>query len=680
MDTPTFVSYQIDPITGSTVNDNAAAVAVIDSRFEQAEDALNDLSARIENLTTKSAIVRQHVPLGNGATTGMLVYYDTSIQAFAPAQALTLAETDESGQTIEAPQARVEGIVIGTDGGGLTTGTLLSGGYWDDASIIAACLITEPGEVVNDQNNTAAGIYYLSPTQPGRATKQTYGHLRQPVLSYYGGGKFSMSIFYMAHDNHYHASQLLSDSWTPVAGSTAYTIPGTTTTIPVPTNAKYLYTGAYDYGVGAIGDTTALFYNGELQDTISGSTVSDFVIESNNIWFRGVGAPDGNITIFNHYPFAYDTAVVRSVTSTNDAITVENTNGLITLTGNDFVSGPVVRGSYAISSISGKELTFTPIVTDVAAGPGIVVTKALDGSAYVSATPIVGGLLDAYSINHNGTTLISNGLLQYITFPAGRVSQFVMVLPVNNITAACNMYVWGMLAGAQMGSFAVTAKFIPDPTTTAVSSTGQTEYEGTLRFYTPANANASTLTYGEVLIDGCTVTGNGLLVASVSMGTAPSTQFQLLRTGFKLEALDTNTSTGGDEDMVITQEMRVGSTDISAGQAVMLSYSAVDGEAKLVPCTNVRGGLADNTNKCVGVALTDATAGSMLTYVITGTMTCVISGAVPGQSLYIGTDGMLTPVDNTNTFLSTARFLQKIGTVLTGNKIQVNIESAVQGD
>ena len=60
-------------------------------------------------------------------------------------------------------------------------------------------------------------------------------------------------------------------------------------------------------------------------------------------------------------------------------------------------------------------------------------------------------------------------------------------------------------------------------------------------------------------------------------------------------------------------------------------------------------------------------------------MTYIVNGATPGQSLYIGTDGKLTTVSDVDTFLATARYLQKVGTVLTGNKIQVNIESAVQG-
>ena len=664
MATPTFVTYQIDKLAGTTPDGSAAAVALIDSSLGQTENALNDLSGRIETLNTKSAIIRQHVPLADGVGVGALVYYDTAHMRFDFAQALTLAETGASGQTIEAPQARVEGIVIATDlGSDPQTGTLLTGGYWEDADVTNACLNVD-SELATD---AAPGIYYLSPVNAGKATMETDGHLRQPVLSYYGAGKFSMSIFYMAHDNHFHASQVLDNQWILVAGSTVESI--------APAGAQYVYGGEYSYGLGSIGPTTALFYKGELQDTWSDG--KPFKISKGNIWYMDdnliPGA--GDVIVFNHYPFAYDTAVVRSVTSTNDAITVTNTNGLITLTGNDFVDGPVSKSSYAVSAINGNKLSYTPLVTDVMAGAGIDVVKSLDGTVYVATADKIGALMDAYSINHNGTTLVSNGSLQYITFPASRISNFVMVMPVTGISAACNMAVWGMKLGSTAASLIITAYFIPDPTADAKSTVAVTRQNGTLSFDVAQTDDADTLTYAETTIDGCTVSGSGLLVASVSVSTAPSNQIQLLRTGFKLSTINSNVPTRGVvvADNAITQTMQVGDEAISAGDAVMILNGL------LTKCVNTPNGLNDTTNKCVGIATTDAASGEMLTYVQTGTMT-LVTGALPGKSLYIDRDGSLTTVDDVNTFMPTVRYLQKVGTVLTGNKIQVNIESAVRGD
>ena len=669
-DTP-YITYDIPPISGTTPASDAAAVSLIDDRFATATTALNDLSLRIEDLTTKSAVIRQHVRLADGVFVGSLVYYDAANAWFANAQALTEAETNAGGETIEAPQARVEGIIISEDvGSNPRTGTILMGGYWNDDTVMNNCrLIGVTGEV------TTSGTYYLSPTYAGHATKNTYGHLRQPVFTYYGSGAgFSMTLFYQAHDNHFHASQVLSAAWDEISGSTVQ-IAGTTSYATVPTGAKYYYTGAYAYGLGTLGDTTAVFYNGLLQDTWS--TTTSFKISDGVLWKMDVGMPAaGSVTIFNHYPFAYDASVVRSVVSTNSAITVTNTNGLISITGNDFVSGDVLKGSYAVSNINGNVLNYTPVVTDVIAGPGINLTKALDGSVYVSAADRIGAPMDAYSINHNGTTLVSNGLLQYITFPASRLSSYSMTMPVTDINTPCKLSVWWMKLGTAAPQLIVTAKFIPDPTAdseSSVSVLGSTA----VTVNTTVGATADSLVYDEAEIAGCTVSGSGLLVAIVS--STVSTQAQFLRTGFKLDVLNNDANMTEYDNASITQTMPKGTQPISVGQAVMVLDN--DGTPYLAPCTNVKGALGSNANRCVGVAITGSTAltSTDITYMITGTMTHTISGATAGQSLYIGTTGMLTPVTDSTAFLTEAAFLQKVGTVLTGNKIQINVESAVEG-
>lgn len=132
----------------------------------------------------------------------MLVYYNTGDSKFEPAVAALLGTPGDQGQSVEAPSSRVEGMIISKDASGIT-GTMLTGGYWESATLAAACL----------GGSATAGTYYLSPETPGKAAKNTNGHLQQPVLSYYGNGKFSLSLFYMAHDNHFHGSAVLTGSW-----------------------------------------------------------------------------------------------------------------------------------------------------------------------------------------------------------------------------------------------------------------------------------------------------------------------------------------------------------------------------------------------------------------------------------------------------------------------------------
>lgn len=656
-------TYTISMLQDASPGSTDAAVKTIDVSLTQIQTALNDLSGRVDNLNTKSSVIRQHVPLGAGVLVGDLVYYNAHLDQplesrrgeYEKAQALTLAETTAGGLTIEAPCARVEGMVIAIDSGSSPlTGTLLVGGYWEDTDATANCL----------GSTASPGVYYLSPVNAGGATLTTNGHLRQPVLSYYGNGAFSLSLFYLAHDNHYHSSQVLPGAWTPVSG---VTIGGQV--------AQYQYSGDTAVGLGTLGDTTALFYDGKLENTTG---TSAFKIYDGKIYYMTTPAPTGVVTVFNHYPFAYESAIVRSVYSTSDAITVKNTNGQIAITGNDFIQGVTAKSAQAIYSINGRELNYTPVVTDVIAGPGIEVSRALDGTAIVSADNTLGGLMDAYSINHNGTTLISDAgvpPLQYITFPAGnRESNFVMYLPIRDIgNAVCDVAVWGIKLGTENASLDVSAKFIPDPTSTTQSTTSGVVNSQSLTI--PGGDDAAALTYSEVDITGCTVTGSGMLVAVVG-ATNATNQIQLLRAGFKLKvnAGATDTTTTDEMGTAITQTMTVATGEtILAGDAVMISNGL------LLKCTNYKNSLADNTNKCVGVAMTNATEGQQLTYMITGTMTLAISNAEPGDSLYIQPSGTLAAVADVDTFMASARYLQKVGTMLTGNKIQVNVESAVRG-
>lgn len=655
-------TYQIPMLQDASPASTDAAVKTIDTSLTEIQSALNDLSGRVDNLNTKSAVIRQHVPLAAGVLIGDLVYYNANLDQdlesrrgeYAKAQALTLAETTTGGQTIEAPCARTEGMVIATDSGSSPlTGTLLVGGYWEDQGAADNCL----------GSTASPGIYYLSPTLAGKATLNTYGHLRQPVLSYYGNGAFSLSLFYMAHDNHFHSSQVLQSVWDDVSdvvigGQTAY----------------YKYGGDTAPGLGGLGDTTAVFYNGVLQNTTGSNTL--FKIYNGELYYMDGTEPTGVVTVFNHYPFAYESAIVKSIYSTSAAITVKNTNGQVAITGNDFIQGITAKSSQAIYSVNGRELNYTPVITDVVAGPGINVRKSLDGTAVVAASTNVGGLMDAYSINHNGTTLISdagNPPLQYITFPAGqRASNFVMYLPVHDIgDAVCNVAVWGIKLGTETATLNVSAKFIPDPTATAQSSTSG---EANTRSMVISGGSSSTaLTYDEVEITGCTVQGSGMLVAVVGC-TNSANQVQLLRTGFRLSVAEASDITDTSDIMNgITQTMTVATGEtIHVGDAVMISNGL------LLKCTNYKTSLADNTNKCVGIAMDDATEGQQLTYMITGTMTFAVT-AEPGQSLYIQPNGTIGAVADVDDFMTTARYLQKVGTALTGNKIQVNIESAVRG-
>ena len=655
----------ITPLENTTAGSADQAIELLDSRITEANNALEWLKAHVDSSANKSAIVRHNVPIHTSVHIGSLVYYNAAKGLYYPAKAVLLPESTAGGYTIESPEARVEGIIIDIyQGTSSIVGTMLCGGYWVDQAVTDWCLIppTEQGE-------SKEGTYYLSPSVEGKATKYTYGHLRQPVLTYYGEGAFGLNLFYMAHDNHFHASQVLEAGWVPVTGTTA------------PANAQFVYEGPIDMGLGTLGDTTAVFYKGVLQVPYNmGSTSPQFTIQDNKLYCMMDAYPNsGEVALFNHYPFAYENAIIRSVYSDSASLTVENTNGIIKLTANEFVSGAIAPSAYAVSGIKDNTMSFTPIVANVYAGPGINVVRTIDGGVYVSTSTLVGSLIDAYNINHNGTTLVSAGSLEYITFQTGRNSNFVMTAPIKGVTTPCNVVVWAMKRGESSASVNLDVSFIPDPDTVGtVDVVGQT---GSITF--GAGTNSNSLVYAESAIAGITINKDGLLVAKVSASpTTTQGQVQLLRAGFKLAvdatAIPSDTGTFLDVTRSIRQTIPQGET-LAAGDAVYID------NGYLFKCVNSITSGNDTTNLCIGIV--ESVVNGQATYVSQGAMLYTDAPGSSGSLLYIGKTGhiialtateaetFMDPTDETN---GQARYLQKVGTVLATGIIQVNIESAIR--
>lgn len=656
----TISTFDVPLIGDQVAPSNEAAVELLDTSLTYINTALNSLAIRLSDHDTKNAIIQHDVDISEDVEEGSLVYFNSETSTYEPAVAALLPLPGENGASIEAPSARVEGIIVSKDISGVT-GTLLRGGYYTSSSVVNYCL----------GQNATAGTYYLSTTNPGRATKETDGLLRQPVLSYYGNGMFGLTLFYIAHDNHYHTTAMLISSWDTADPEDEDT----------PDGYLWVYNGellrtAY---VGTISrDTTAVFYNGILQPILTDSS-SDFTIVNGKLYCKLTTQPESNsVVIFNHFPFAYNSAVVRGITSTNEnMLRVENTNGVVTLTPYDFVSGGMAPSAVAVSSIIEGTVTYTPVVTGTVGGPGIQISRDVNGVATISATSLVGSQIDAYSIQHNGTTLITDGIFQYITFPAGRESEFVMSLPITDVPddVTLKAYAWGTLNGTST-TLNVTGWYVEQPvigSNTALPSINS----ATVNELSFNNGQAGMLSYGEVLLSGVTISAPGMLVARVTIPSIQEDNVELLRVGFRLEVDSTATSAltrGPGGSGVITGEMQAGER-IEAGQAVYVNSSG-----RLGVC---RANAQNLAGACVGIATNGSSAGGNVTYVISGITSVGRTGAalIPGTPVYIGTDGFIKNITSdagVTTFLEgTALYLQRVGTAVTANLLQVAIEPAV---
>lgn len=629
--------YNLSTIPGDVAG--PSALAALNNTIAQVEYALNELADVVSITNAKSAIVRQQVPIASSVQVGDLVYYDTTDALFKPALAALLALPGHQGESVEAPESRVEGMIINKDTAN-NTGTLLQGGYYNSSSCAAGCLGA----------SATAGTYYLSPTTAGKAVKDPGAHLRQPVLTYYGDGKFSLALFCIAHDNHFHASETV-DNWSPANAD-------------APTGYPFQYTPNTDLGEIS-NEVTAIFCAGLLQRAGDGM---DFNIVDGVLYSK---TEQAGVVIFNHFPFAYGSPVVRNITSTDDSLGVTNKNGLVTLNPSPWVVGAARKSRMALSAIGGRVINFTPVVTGITAGNGITATENTDGSVKLAAQSRVGDPIDAYNLNFNGTTLAcdNNNLASYITFPAGRTSASLSIsLPVTGITSGANLTakVWGIVDGVGR-PFDVVEQFsahpsIENPSVSAdpVTCSGKLQLAG----------SSGTLTYAETS-GGVMVNGNGSLSARILLPTSNTADVRLLRVGFRLVE-SASTAESEPETLYDIAGTTVGSGGaLAAIPAFTCVYAAGSG---LLPCSSTD---INTLNKCVGITLESVTSGNTVTYVTDGVLQSPsllnVSG---GRAVYVGPSGGLTNAADYDNWA----YVQQVGAAVSDNAIVVGIGSGTARD
>lgn len=226
----------------------------------------------------------------------------------------------------------------------------------------------------------------------------------------------------------------------------------------------------------------------------------------------------------NHSP------VVREIQSANDALTVETENGVAMLTQNDFETDDMENSATAISDIVGKKLKLTPVISGLQAGPGMAVDVDQNGVATLASSANIGTPVDAYSINHNGSTLTSDGTFLYLTFPEGRQSAMVISAPVPGLPNGMSLdaKVWCCNAGSS-ASLSARCYWLPTPT---ASSPVQIPANPTDLGSLPLSGASGQLTYAEST-GSMTVSGDGQLVAVLETSVGgPADDVKLTRVGF----------------------------------------------------------------------------------------------------------------------------------------------------
>ena len=344
----------------------------INEPIVQIENALNDLAS----LKGNQCILQQDVVISSDAGLGDLVYFDTENTCYAPAIAAIQNTFGENGQSIQAPSSRVEGIIVD-----INNKVLLRQGLYISNAVVQAVL----GKV-----GANPGIYYLSPTDKGKAVSQPGWNMRQPCISYYGDGKFSMMNHYLAHDNHHHIHR---------------TVKGAQTT-------KIFTIASSDSLYPWLNITTCAFF---IDSVLTQATVTEN--EAKTLKTIETTKAGEYLDIFTHIPFAYGDSVVRSIES--KSLNVISNNGQYSV---DMPSWEVVQPtSYtpkAISQIQGNTLKKIPVVTGIVSQDLTIINKGNGVYNIQNKSPKLYEYIPCTDIKLSAAQRVSKDIFTFSTLPA----------------------------------------------------------------------------------------------------------------------------------------------------------------------------------------------------------------------------------------------------------------------
>lgn len=487
------------------IQEGPATLDNLNAPINVLQKAVNDLSYRLDTLSNKSAIIQWQAPIDiQQVSVGDLVYFDVQSSLFRRAKASLLGKTGSQGQSVQSPSSRVQGLIISiqrTD----KSAVLLRNGYYQD-TVIQATL----------GNGALPGQYFLSPDNPGKATLDPGWNLRQPCISYYGDGKFSLCTNYLAHDNHHHGSSIIN-SWNVVTDSQ-----------DAPEGAKFYYTVSQYQNIGEFSkQTTAVFYNGILN-------TSDFQFSPDTIWFKGDSIPEkDSVVLFNNYPFAYGDSVIRSITSSSMDVRNYNGNAYIQMPSYTYTEE---QRDKAIVSIRGTQIIETPVVSQILSGPGISVDKLGYGKVQINSTRFNDTPIPATDMYLNGTQRVAKGILVYTVFPALQTTYFVMSLPIHQgIVKGSKIDIrpWIISCGPGATRLEVKLYWIPTSQTGARSPIPtQSNYISTM-FIDASNMSVTQLQYKQSnTVATLNVQSVGTIVAKVQ-ATTPSYDMFIYQSGFR---------------------------------------------------------------------------------------------------------------------------------------------------
>jgi hypothetical protein len=394
----------------------------------------------VDALQAGQQLTLRNAPLGENISVGSVVYLNSASLEHEEALAQWASLESESGRLQLAESSIYCGVVLEKSADRVGD-ILMSGmGLLDSAGVT---------QLFNGETPVESAEYYLSMLNAGTVELQD-PLLPVRVLQYSGSNIIRVFPSNVQTVTHTHREFLLeSGDWLAAAGFDPAIVPVGATYGMDLTSANALAQNLGEALLPSVGEPT--FIN--IDNTVASQTPGIHMFESlilldeNGIWWFDAAAPDGDIEMLVTSADARGAALLHTIQSQSDVITITNTNGRVVVDFAGFTDSTDVAGSEVVKNITDAGVQEKGhVVEDIAVGPGLNLTASVNGDR--GSVVIEQALFDdvfypAQILNLNNAVTDTDGGQVFTQFPSNRDASvnFSVTLP-NLGTATYELYIF----------------------------------------------------------------------------------------------------------------------------------------------------------------------------------------------------------------------------------------------
>lgn len=361
------------------------------------------------------------------------------------------------------------------------------------------------------------------------------------------------------------------------------------------------------------------------------------------------------LNITSRPPYQYDSPLIRGIVSDDASIAVSaDYSGIGHINMADSVATETALSPTAVSSISGRFYTKTPIVSSISGVGGIKATTNNLGETILELTSEIGGVHYAEDYNLNGTKRVSDEVYTYIVFPKGKESRLTISTPIN-VSRHMTATPWAHVISSESLDIAARSFFMPDPSIESGVNISDIDW---ITDKLSVEGNDGNLVLSEAA-SGVPVYGQGNVITTFTV-SGVGADIRLLRAGVKLTPVS-NISDNSFIDTASLQSSAIADTSIEKDSLVGLT---VEGRLINVSCD-------DPGIPVVGIAVNSVEAGEVCKYTSSGYHHTDIA-LKHGSSYFVGLNGKFT-----NAIPDIPNYAQRIGEAVNVNILRIDIEERI---